>query len=422
MTSTTAGASLVLRAVRVLDEAGGFTGPVDVAVTDGTVSAVGKDLAVRPSHRDVDAAGLWLMPGIVDCHAHPGLPSFDAFELLRTPLSLRTLESAQALRRTLEAGVTLLRDAGGVDAGVRDAVSRGYVPGPHLQVSVLPLGPTGGHGDGFLAGPALDCTTDYTVPDYPGRPPFTVDGPEEMRKVVRLLLRSGADWIKLMATAGVLASGDGMFTAELGAEEMAVAVAEATRRGKGVMVHALGGPAVRAAVEAGARSVEHAVFLTEQDAALMAARGCTLVPTLAIYHELAAHASAGELAGAAAERMAQVAPKLGEAVAIARAAGVPVALGSDFGHRDRHGRNLAELYYLTKAGLTIEEALLAGTAEGAQLCGVAGKRGRIAPGHAFDAIVLDEDPGDLSCFLQTGAVTAVFKDGVPMSPHPHLAG
>ena len=106
------------------------------------------------------------------------------------------------------------------------------------------------------------------------------------------------------------------------------------------------------------------MFLTEEDAGLMAARGCTLVPTLAIYHELAELAAAGALREAASARVAQVAPRLGEAVAIARAAGVPIALGSDFGHRDQHGRNLVELHHLRRAGLTAEEALLAGTADG----------------------------------------------------------
>lgn len=413
--------ALVLRDVRVLDESGGFTAPVDLATRDGVVAAVGPRLVSLPDDRELDGAGLWVIPGLIDCHAHVGLPTFDALELLRTPLSLRTLETARALGRTLRAGVTLMRDAGGVDAGVRDAVALGHVPGPRLQVAVLALGPTGGHGDGFLAGPALECTTDYTVPDYPGRPPCTVDGPDEMRKTVRRLLRSGADWIKLMATAGVLASGDGMFEAELTAEEIATAVAEASRRGKGVMVHALGGPAIRAAVEAGARSIEHAVFLTDADAGLMAARGCTLVPTLAIYHELAALGAAGALGEAAAARAAQVAPRLGEAVTIARAAGVPIALGTDFGHRDQHGRNLIELYHLRRAGLTAEEALLAGTATGARLCGVADHRGRLAPGYAFDAVILDDDPGDLSCFLRDDAVTGVFKDGVAVLPHPRLA-
>lgn len=412
--------SLVLRGVRVLDEAGGFTDPVDLMTTGGRVKALAPRLPAARGHRDIDADGLWLLPGVVDCHVHIGLPSFDALELLRTPLSLRTLETAQALRRTLLAGVTCLRDAGGTDGGVREAVTRGYVPGPRLQVSVLAIGPTGGHGDGFLAGPGMECGTDYSVPDYPGRPPLCTDGPEEMRKMVRRLLRSGADWIKLMATGGVLAAGDGLFEPELTDDEIAMAVAEASRRGKGVMVHALGGPALRVAVQAGARSIEHGTFLTEADARLMAERGCALVPTLAVYHDLARLASAGKLTEVATLRMAQVAPKLGEAVAIARRAGVQIALGSDFGHRDQHGRNLVELCHLHEAGLTVQEALLAGTAGGASLCGIGDRVGRIAAGYEFDAVLLDEDPGDLSCFLTSDAVTGVFKDGVPVLPHVRL--
>ena len=414
--------SLVFRGIHVLDEQGSFTAAVDVATSGGIVSAVGRRLPKKRGHHEIDGGGLWLLPGIVDCHAHIGVPSFDALELLRTPLSLRTLESAQALRRSLLAGVTMLRDAGGADAGVRDAVSRGYVPGPRLQVSVAALGSTGGHGDGFLPGPGLESSADYMVPDYPGRPPLVADGPEEMRKAVRQILRSGADWIKLMATGGALAADEGAFERELTADEIGMAAAEASRRGKGVMVHALAGPAIRDAVEAGVRSIEHGTFLTEEDARLMAERGCFLVPTLAIYHELRELAVAGSLPKAASSRVMQVAARLGEAVSIARAAGVRIALGTDFAHRDQHGRNLVELHHLRRAGLTAEEALLAGTANGAALCGVGDQRGRLQPGYAFDAVVLDEDPGDLSCFQQADIVTGVFKDGVPVLPHPRLAG
>ena len=97
--------------------------------------------------------------------------------------------------------------------------------------------------------------------------------PDEMRKVVRLVLRAGADWIKLIATRGVLAASDGGFDPELSFEELAVAVSEAGRRHRPVMVHALGGDAIGWAIEAGARSIEHGIFLTEADAATMAARG-----------------------------------------------------------------------------------------------------------------------------------------------------
>jgi imidazolonepropionase-like amidohydrolase len=419
--SRPAPASVFLAGVHALDAGGGFTGPVDVSVLDGRVAALGRGLHPDRDQPRLDGNGLWLLPGIVDCHLHAGVASFDQLELLRTPLSRRVLETAHTLRRTLTAGVTFVRDAGAADAGIRDAVAAGLVPGPEMQVSVVALSTTGGHGDGFLAGPGTESSVDYMVPDYPGRPPYLADGPAEFRAAVRKLVRSGADWIKILATGGVLSVGpDGEFAAELGEDEIAAAVTEAASRGRPVMVHALGGPALRQAVEAGARSIEHGVFLTEADAALMAARGCTLVPTLVIYDQLHAMARAGQLTGARAERARAVGERLGEAVAIARHAGVSIALGSDFAHRDDHGRNLAEITLLHRAGLSVEEALLAATANGAQLCGAGSRLGRIAPGYEFDAILLDESPDDPAIFARPGCVTGVFQRGVAVVPHPRL--
>jgi imidazolonepropionase-like amidohydrolase len=409
-----------IRGVNVLDETGGFAGPVDVAVAGGVVVAVGRGLSPDGGQVSFDGDGLWLMPGIFDCHVHTGLSSFDTLELLRTPFSRRVLETAQVLRRTLQAGVTFVRDAGISDAGVRDAVAAGYVPGPTMQVSVVAIGSTGGHEDGFLAGPGCECSVDYSLPDYPGRPPHLADGPEEMRKAVRLVLRSGADWIKLIATRGVLAASDGGFDAELSFEDLATAVAEAARRRRPVMVHALGGDAIGWAIKAGARSIEHGIFLTEADAAAMAANNCALVPTLVIYDQLAALARSGGLDAGRAERAIEVGAHLGEAVRIARTAGVKIALGSDFGHRADHGRNLAELAMLHRAGLSLEEALLAATSVGAELCGVGERLGRIATGYEFDAILLDEEPSDLLRLSQPGAVTGVFKSGRPVVAHPRL--
>ncbi len=411
---------MFIRGANVLDEAGGFVGPVDVVVAHGVVVAVGRNLSPGASQVALDGDGLWLLPGIFDCHVHTGLSSFDTLELLRTPFSQRVLETAGVLRRTLSAGVTFVRDAGIADAGVRDAVTAGHVPGPKMQVSVVAIGSTGGHTDGFLTGPGLECPVDYSVPDYPGRPPYLADGPEEMRKVVRLVLRSGADWIKLVATRGVLATSDGGFDPELSFEDIAVAVREAGCRRRPVMVHALGGDAIGWAIEAGARSIEHGVFLTEADAAAMATRGCFLVPTLAIYERLVALARAGGLDPGRAARAIEVGEHLGEAVRIARAAGVKVALGSDFGHRDDHGRNLSELALLHRAGLSVEEALLAATSVGAELCGVGDRLGRIAPGYQFDAIVLDHEPTDLAQLSEPGAVTGVFQLGAPAVMHPRL--
>jgi imidazolonepropionase-like amidohydrolase len=400
----------------VLDEGGSFSGPADILVEDGVIRQVGKGL--HTSVESYDFSGQWVMPGMIDCHLHAIATTLDTMELLRTPLSERVLDAAGVLRRTLEAGVTYARDAGGIDAGVRNAVARKHVPGPDLQVALGALSQTGGHFDGYLAGPAMPMTTGYQIPDYPGRPPLVVDGPDEVQKAVRLLLRAGADWIKLCATGGIM-SGTGA-APQFTREEIVMAVSEARRRGKPAMVHCFGGEGLRNALDAGVRSIDHGLLLTEEDARLMAARDCWLVPTVTILRDIQRWASAGKLSAAAADRVRELEPRFGQAVKIARAAGVKIALGTDFISREQHGTNLREIASVVDAGLSTEEALLAATRGGAELLGVGDRYGRIATGYAFDAIVLDDDPGDLA-FARSGRVGGVFKAGRAVVQHPRLA-
>jgi imidazolonepropionase-like amidohydrolase len=412
--------SFVLREANVLDESGGFSGPLDVVVRDGRIAEVRRDAAAADLV-SVDCDGLWVMPGVFDCHDHLTLHSWDSAALMQTPVSRWALHAAEAMRRTLESGVTFVRDAGGADAGLRDGVEMGLVPGPRMQVSVVALSETGGHFDGFLPGPGIESAADYCIPDYPGRPPFIVDGVEEMRRAVRRVLRAGADWIKLCTTGGVASPYDAYDEPQFTPEEIAVAVGEAARRRRGVMAHAFGGEGLDNAITGGVTSIEHGSFLTEEQAVRMASRGIWLVPTLAILRDSIVWAQEGALGAYATEKMQTIEPLLGDAVPIAREHGVKIALGSDFVHRDQHGGNLQELVLMHEAGLTVEETLLAATVRGAELCGVADDYGTIALGKVFDAIILDEDPSDLSVFARAESVTGVFKGGVAVVAHPRLA-
>lgn len=406
----------VLREAMVLDAGGGFSGPSDIEVRDGIISGLGSGL--RSEQPSYDFSGLWVMPGMVDCHLHAIATSLDTMELLRMPLSQRVLEAASMLRRTLEAGVTLARDASGIDAGIRNAVRRGYVPGPELQIALGALSESGGHYDGYLHGLAVPMTTGYQVPDYPGRPPLVVDGPDEVRKAVRLLIRAGVDWIKLCATGGIVSGTGG--ASQFTREEIFVGVGEARRRGKPAMVHCYGGEGLRHSVEAGVRSIDHGVFLSEDQAALMKANGCWLVPTVTIQHDIKQWAAAGKLGPAAAATVAEIEPFFGRSVKIARAAGAKIALGTDFISREQHGTNLREIASVVDAGLSVEDALLAATINGAELLGLEKEYGRIARGYRFDAVVLDEDPSDLE-FARKGTVGGVFKGGEAVVRHPRLA-
>jgi imidazolonepropionase-like amidohydrolase len=320
--------AFVLRDANVLDQTGVFAGPQAIGVVDGIVVEVGPNVSM-PEAVSIDFADTFVMPGVFDCHLHVAASSLDAMELMRTPITQWTLEAAQNMRRTLEAGVTFVRDAAGADAGMREAVERGFTPGPRLQVAVVALSQTGGHVDGFLPGPGFEISADYVMPEYPGRPPYVVDGVEGMRRTVRAVLRAGADWIKLCTTGGILSAHDEGDVPEFTPEEIEVAVYEGARKRKGVMVHAFGGEGIDNAVRAGVRSVEHGIFLTEEQAALMAERGCFLVPTLAILRDVIAWAEAGLVAPYAIRKALDLKARIGSAVRIAREAGVKIALGTD---------------------------------------------------------------------------------------------
>lgn len=413
--------SFVLREAFVLDDTGSFDGPLDVHVQAGRIEAVGPRLRAGGA-ASVDFSGLFLMPGVLDCHGHVALSTIQPAEALATPVTRWALEAARNARVTLEAGVTFVRDLGGADAGIRDALARGYVPGPTLQVAVVLLSQTGGHGDGFLAGPGLELSPGYLMPDYPGKPPFLADGVDGVRRAVRAILRAGADWVKLATTGGLFSDHDHPLTADFILEEIEAAVAEARRRGRPVAAHAYGGEGLDNAVRAGVRSIEHGGLLTEEQAARMAAAGCWLVPTLAAMRDCLAWARSGALDPGKAGKVLDLDLELGRCVRIALEYGVRLAVGTDYISRDQHGRNLEELALMAEAGMAPAQVLLAATRGGAELCGVDDRLGRIAPGYVFDALVLDQDPGDLSCFREPGAVTGVFQAGRPVVAHERLEG
>jgi imidazolonepropionase-like amidohydrolase len=408
--------SFVVREAQVLDDSGGFNGPTDIHVVDGRIAAVGPDL-VADGATSIDFSGLWLMPGVFDCHDHVTFSTVDMGQVLRTPVTKWALESARNARSTLHAGVTFVRDLCGADRGLRDGITAGLVVGPTLQISVVLICQTGGHGDAYLEGAALEA---MLTPPYPGRPPYLVDGPEAMRHVVRATLRAGADWIKLATTGGLVSEHDEPLAAELTAEEIAVAVFEAGRKGKPVSAHAYGGDGLSNAVEAGVRSIEHGGFLTEEQAQRMVERGCFLVPTLSAMRDCLRWAQEGALTPAQCRKILDFGLDIGECVRIAKEYGVPLACGTDYIDRSQHGNNLGELVLMRRAGLTVEETLLAATIGGARLCGVESDYGRISPGFVFDALVLDDDPGDLEVFSRPGAVTGVFQAGRAVVPHHRL--
>ncbi len=375
----------------------------DVVVEDGLIVEVGTDL---DGDEAVDCSGAFVSPGFFDCHVHVTLDSPNLLQLVQTPFSLQFFQAAANLRKTLRSGITFVRDAGGADLGIKEAVRRGLIPGPRMQISVIMLSQTGGHGDDWHV---CGSEAPFFVP-HPGRPSGLADGPDEVRRRVREIIRAGADVIKVATTGGVLSPGDDPNHAHFRDDEIAVMVAEATAAGISVMAHAQGAEGVKAALRNGVRSIEHGIFLDDEAIELMIDKGAWLVPTLHAPYSLVRAIDAGvPFPDSVVEKARLVETVHQETIARAHAAGVRIAMGTDAGV-GAHGANLEELVLMNQAGLTPVEALHATTGSAAALLKVDGELGRLAPGMRADLVVVDGDPTDLVGLPDRAR--AVYLDGV----------
>src|SRR4051794_31578835 len=388
---------------QVFDGTGSAAAPADVAVEDGRIVEVGPGL---DGDEAVDCTGATLLPGLFDCHVHVMLSGVDTLRLLQTPFSYGFYEAVHNLRRTLALGITSVRDAGGADLGVAEAVRTGLIAGPRMQIAVSMLSQTGGHGDGWHV-----CGAEVPLMGpHPGRPATVVDGPDEMRRTVRELLRAGADVLKVATSGGVLSARDDPRHPHFRPAELDVLVEEAEAAGAFVMAHAQGAEGIKAAVRAGIRSIEHGIYLDDEAIELMLARGTWLVPTLAAPRAvLTAVANGAALPDAVVEKARSVQAVHDASVARAVEAGVKVAMGTDSGVGP-HGDNLSELGLMAGCGMTPEQAWHATTLSAAELLGVADELGSLEPGKRADVVVLDGDATDLTGL--SGRVREVWRDGV----------
>jgi imidazolonepropionase-like amidohydrolase len=379
----------VFRGGSVFDGTGSDPRPADVSVEDGRIVDVGPGL---DGDEAVELDGRTLLPGLFDTHVHVTLDSVDAWRVANQPFSYHFYVGARNLAATLRAGITSIRDAGGADLGMRQALEDGLIGGPRMQISLTMLSQTGGHGDDwYVSGAEIPL-----LPDYPGMPSNIVDGPDEMRRRVRELHRAGADVVKVATSGGVVSPRDNPAHAHFRPAELEVLVEEATAAGMFVMAHAQAADGIKNAVRAGIRSIEHGIFLDDEGIELMLARGTWLVPTLVAPRGVLDAAEAGAtIAPNVLDKARAVIETHRSAVRRAIAAGVRIAMGTDSGVTP-HGENLRELALMAELGMSPSAVLEATTRSAAQLMGVDGDRGTIEPGKLADLVVVAGDPYDLA--------------------------
>jgi len=378
---------------RVFDGTGSDPSPADVAVEDGRIVDIGAGL---DGDEAVDVGGSTLLPGLFDCHVHVTITRVDVWGSANQPFSYQFYEAARNLRRTLDAGITSIRDAGGADLGIQQALDNGLIDGPRMQISLAMLSQTGGHGDPVLAsGIAVPL-----LPEHPGVPSGVVDGPDEMRRKVRELHQMGANVVKVATSGGVLSARDDPSQAHFRPTELEVLVEEAAAAGMFVMAHAQAADGIKNAVRAGIRSIEHGILLDDEGIELMVSRGTWLVPTLVAPQAVLDAADAGvRFSPGVIDKARRVIETHRQAIGRAVEAGVRIAMGTDSGVAP-HGENLRELALMAGVGMKPAAVLEAATRSAAQLLGVDGERGTIEPGKLADLVAIEGDPYQLDALRQ----------------------
>ncbi len=379
-----------------------------LAIEDGRIQEIAPAGRVaRPAGAAVlDCRGHTVMPGLTDAHVHVMAVEANILEQHRTlPASLAVLKAGVALRETLFQGYTTVRDCGGADWGLRAAVESGVVMGPRLLVSGRPLSQTGGHADvrrRTETGPPLDCCV--------GMLGSIADGPDAVRRAAREELRRGADQLKVMASGGAMSPTDELDTTQFTVDELRAAVEEARAAGKYVCAHAYSGAAVRNAVEAGVRSIEHGNLMDEVAAQALKTADAFLVPTMVTYEILAREGGRYGIPEENLRKIRLAREKSVESLALARRLGLRIASGSDL-LGPMHAYKPMELA-LKGQVLSPMEALVSATRTNAELFGLADRIGTLEPGKDADLLVVRGDPlRDLGLFQSGENLLLIMKAG-----------
>lgn len=332
--------------------------------------------------RTLDATGLYLIPGLIDLHSHLLLHPYDEAswndQVLKESLELRTIRGVVSARRTLEAGFTTLRElgtegAGFADVALRDAVASGMIPGPRIFTATRALVATGCYGpSGF--------DPRWTLP----KGAQEADGVVGVRVAVRQQIAAGADWIKVYADYRRKPGDPSTPTYSL--EELRAIVDEATSAGVPVAAHASTDEAIRRAVLAGVRTIEHGSQAGTEVLQLMASRGVVLCPTLAAAVSMARY-SGWQPGDPEPPRITSSKAAFTRALA----SGVTIACGSDVGVFS-HGDNALEIELMAAWGMDNAAALRAATSTAAEVLGRGDSLGRVAPGFLADLVALRSDP------------------------------
>lgn len=386
---------------RLIGMRGVTVGDAVVLVENRRITAVGQgDAAIPAGATVIDLRPLVGMPGLIDVHTHmsfywdraAGTTPWGRLGSFSTPVLVYL--SQENARKTLEAGVTSVRDLGSVDyadIALRDLINRGAMIGPRM----------------FVAGAGLHISRAAVRPGFDRPDPGRADGVAGVTLAARQQLGAGADWIKMYGSTGSDQDVSGFQTYTL--DEMRAAVAVAHQAGKRIAIHSYGPDGARDAVLAGTNSVEHATGMDAATIARMASTGVIYVPTIDHNRYYVDHRDEFGYDSTVVRRLNAYRDSNTATTRLAIRAGVKIAMGSDAVFTG-FGENARELEALVQAGMSNEAALKSATIIGAELLGMETSLGAVAPGFLADLIAVDGDPM-IDIQAVSRRVRWVMKDG-----------
>lgn len=393
----------IVQAGRLIDtEAGRVLNDQKILIEDGVITDIGSSVQVPAGARVVDLHDYTVLPGMIDSHTHLTIDikhQDPLYELQRTAAEA-AFGSIPNARAVLMAGFTTVRDLGTyralVDVALRDAIERGDVIGPRMYVAGAFVTITGG------AGAVTGFSPDVTLPwdlRY-----GAANSASEVRERVRALAGQRVNVIKMFATGAVLTHNSNPSGREATAEELAAGVEEARNFGLKVAVHAHGAEGIKAAIRAGAASIEHGTLLDDEGIKLMKQHGTYLVPTLEVW--LCIGDNYPQEFVAKAHELERIRMKNFRA---AVAAGVKIAFGTDIGVCP-FGTNAREFDLMVRNGMTSMQAIQAATVGSADLLGAQDSLGSLKKGKLADLVAVHGDP--IANVQTLEQVDFVMKQGV----------
>ena len=378
----------------------------NILIEDNVIKEISSS-KIKANANVIDGEDNYLLPGFIDCHAHIFAKGFHKEENMANPLGLHFYNAVPHALQTINAGVTTIRDCGSADLSFKLAQQRKLFIAPKIQLSISPLVMTGGHFDLFLpSGWDMEII-------YPGFPKGRCDGVEEVLKKTREMKRAGADFIKVMASGGVLTTNSSPEFAQFNKKELKTIVKEASANDMKVSAHCHSLKGMNNCIDAGFSSIEHGTFIDKKTACKMVKNNVSLVPTLLVHQFLYENGFPAwdNYAGEKVAKLKEIVKVHKENISVAYDEGVNILMGTDSGVIP-HGHNLEELTHLVEIGMSESQAIAAGTVKAAEFLNK-DNLGLVKENYIADLILVNSNPlDDISILSDNDNILNVFQDGV----------